>query len=81
MKDIDDFRIKTVPVIFLARLSERADEVILPAMFKYIARDFKASPQQMGALSTCRGVTQALTSPIGGISGTFAPHCGPCYLL
>lgn len=62
-------KLRTSAVINLATVFEKADESVLPAMYKYISRDFNASPKQMGALSVCRGLTQALTSPIGGISG------------
>lgn len=60
---------RTLAVINLAMIFEKADEAILPSMFKYIARDFHASPRQLGALPLCRGLAQALTSPIGGIAG------------
>lgn len=62
----------TTGVINLTSIFEKADESVLPAMFKYISKDFQATPAQMGALSLCRGLTQALTTPLGGISGGMA---------
>lgn len=62
-------RKKTTAVINLTSIFEKADESILPAMYKYISKDFDATPAQMGALSLCRGLTQALTTSVGGISG------------
>lgn len=60
---------RTTIVINLTSIFEKADESILPAMFKYISKDFNATPAQMGGLSLCRGLTQALTTSLGGISG------------
>ncbi|GMH33108.1 hypothetical protein BSKO_00942 [Bryopsis sp. KO-2023] len=69
MHALSNHRTRTSALINLTGVFEKADESILPAMYKYISRDFDATPSQMAALTVCRGLTQALTSPLGGISG------------
>ena len=62
-------RTRSAFVINLTGIFERADESLLPAMCKYISKDFHASPSEMGAITVCRGLTQALTSPVGRVLG------------
>lgn len=66
---LDSIRLRSSAVINLTGIFEKADEAILPAMYNYISKDYHASPSEMGAITVCRGLTQALTSPIGGILG------------
>eukprot|EP00210_Caulerpa_lentillifera_P001751 g1681.t1 len=66
---LESIRTRSVSVINLTGIFEKADEAILPAMYNYISKDYHASPSEMGAITVCRGLTQALTSPIGGILG------------
>ena len=61
-------RTRSAFVINLTGIFERADESLLPAMCKYISKDFHASPSEMGAITVC-GLTQALTSSVGGVLG------------
>ena len=48
---------------------ERMDEQILPALYNFIGHSFQATPSQLGTLTLCRAMVQALSSPIGGLSG------------
>ena len=71
---LKSIRTSSAAVINLTGIFEKADEAILPAMYKYISKDFHASPSEMGAITVCRGLTQALTSPIGGVLGAKQPE-------
>ena len=48
---------------------ERADEVVLPAVYAYVARTFQATPVQLAQITLARALVQAVTSPIGGLLG------------
>lgn len=48
---------------------ERTDEQLLPAVYAYVAKSFDASPSQLGYLTQCRALVQALSSPLAGIAG------------
>ncbi|KAI5084228.1 hypothetical protein GOP47_0000397 [Adiantum capillus-veneris] len=54
-------------LINLAAVMERADETIMPAVYKEVGQDFGASPSQLGYLSFIRAFTQSLSSPLAGI--------------
>ena len=62
-------KFKTTALINLAGIMERMDEQILPALYNFIGRSFNATPSQLGTLTLCRALVQALSSPIGGLSG------------
>ncbi len=53
----------------LAMVFERADEVVLPAVYAYVARTFQATPVQLAQITLARALVQAVTSPIGGLLG------------
>ena len=53
----------------LAIIMERTDEQILPAVYRFLGASFNASPSQLGVLTLSRALTQALTSPVGGLLG------------
>ncbi|KAL6771840.1 hypothetical protein ACKKBG_A28005 [Auxenochlorella protothecoides x Auxenochlorella symbiontica] len=53
----------------LASIVERMDEGILPAVYFFIGRSLDATLPQLGALTLCRAIVQALSSPISGILG------------
>lgn len=55
---------------------ERADEVILPAMYNFVAQSFQATPTQLAFITLSRALVQALASPLGGLLGT--PHDPGC---
>ena len=61
---------KTTVLVNLAGTVERMDEQILPALYSFVGRSFNASPSQLGTLTLCRALVQALSSPIGGVCGT-----------
>lgn len=53
----------------LAMVFERADEVILPAAYSFVARSFSATPSDLANITLARALVQAVCSPIGGILG------------
>ncbi|GMH33151.1 hypothetical protein BSKO_00985 [Bryopsis sp. KO-2023] len=63
------YRRRTIWIVNLTKVFEAVDESILPAMYKYVARDFKATPKEIAAVTMYRGLTQCLTCPIGGVAG------------
>ncbi|KAK9861788.1 hypothetical protein WJX84_005582 [Apatococcus fuscideae] len=62
-------RFKTMVLVNLTAIMERLDEQILPAVYRFIAVSFHASPSELGLLTLSRAVVQALSSPIGGLAG------------
>jgi MFS family permease len=54
-------------LINLAAILERADESLLPAVYKEVSEAFKASPSELGTLTFIRTIVQALCSPLAGI--------------
>ena len=42
---------------------------ILPAVYSFVGTTWDATPSQLGALTLCRALVQALSSPIGGFLG------------
>lgn len=59
----------TTLLMNLASIVERADEGILPAVYMFIGRSLNASLSQLGTLTLCRALVQALASPFSGILG------------
>ncbi len=53
----------------LAMVFERADEVVLPAVYLFVARSFNATPTQLATITLARALVQALASPLGGVLG------------
>lgn len=54
-------------LINLAAVLERADEALLPAVYKEVSEAFGASPSELGTLTFIRTLVQALCSPLAGI--------------
>lgn len=54
-------------LINLAAMMEKADEVLLPAVYREVGQDFGASPSQLGYLTFIRAFVQSLSSPLAGI--------------
>lgn len=54
-------------LINLAAVLERADEALLPAVYKEVSEAFQASPSELGTLTFIRTLVQALCSPLAGI--------------
>lgn len=68
-KTLGGSRLVTAALVNLAAIVERADEAILPALYLYIGRSLGASPSQLGSLTLCRALVQALASPLSGLLG------------
>ncbi|EIE19976.1 MFS general substrate transporter [Coccomyxa subellipsoidea C-169] len=62
-------RMRTTVLLNLAAIVERADEQVLPAVYLFIGHSLRATPAQLGTLTLCRAMVQALSSPISGILG------------
>ncbi|XP_020530174.1 uncharacterized protein LOC18445914 isoform X2 [Amborella trichopoda] len=54
-------------LINMASIMERADENLLPAVYKEVSDAFNAGPTELGYLTFIRNFVQALASPIAGI--------------
>jgi MFS family permease len=54
-------------LINLAAIMERADETLLPAVYREVGQDFGASPSQLGYLTFIRAFVQSISSPIAGV--------------
>ncbi len=61
-----------------AMVFERADEVILPAMYNFVAQSFQATPTQLATITLSRALVQALASPLGGLLGECFPIAKTC---
>ncbi|KAA8531806.1 hypothetical protein F0562_006477 [Nyssa sinensis] len=54
-------------IINLAAIMERADENLLPAVYKEVSEAFRAGPSDLGYLTFVRNFVQGLASPLAGI--------------
>lgn len=54
-------------LINLAAVLEKADEALLPAVYKEVSEAFQASPSELGTLTFIRTLVQAVCSPLAGI--------------
>ncbi len=50
-------------------LSSICANQMLPAVYRFIGASWDATPTQLGYLTLCRALVQALSSPLGGIAG------------
>lgn len=73
-------KVKTTVLINLAGTVERMDEQILPALYNYVGQSFQASPSQLGTLTLCRALLQAISSPISGLCGAPLDYSAPTQL-
>lgn len=48
---------------------EKADEAILPSAYAFIGAALGATPTQLGNITLCRALTQAVASPLAGVLG------------
>lgn len=55
---------RTTLLLCLACVVEGADMAVLPALYLFIAQSLSASPSQLGVLTLCRALVQALSSPV-----------------
>ncbi|MQL88850.1 hypothetical protein Taro_021416 [Colocasia esculenta] len=54
-------------LINMAAVMERADENLLPSVYKEVSETFKAGPTDLGYLTFIRNFIQALASPLAGV--------------
>uniref|UniRef100_A0A5B7ATA5 Major facilitator superfamily (MFS) profile domain-containing protein n=1 Tax=Davidia involucrata TaxID=16924 RepID=A0A5B7ATA5_DAVIN len=54
-------------IINLAAIMERADENLLPSVYKEVSEAFNAGPSDLGYLTFIRNFVQGLASPLAGI--------------
>ncbi|XP_038900601.1 protein spinster-like isoform X2 [Benincasa hispida] len=54
-------------LINLAAIMERADENLLPSVYKEVSEAFNASPSDLGYLTFIRNFVQGLCSPLAGV--------------
>ncbi|XP_058080466.1 uncharacterized protein LOC131228666 [Magnolia sinica] len=54
-------------LINMASIMERADENLLPAVYKEVSEAFSAGPTDLGYLTFIRNFVQALSSPLAGV--------------
>ncbi|CAL5221386.1 g3569 [Coccomyxa viridis] len=64
-------RWRTSVCLNLAMVFERADEVILPAAYSFVARSFAATPSDLANITLARALVQAVCSPLGGVLGHY----------
>jgi len=57
-------RRRTLLLVNLASIMERADEALLPAVYREVGAALHASPAGLGALSLCRSIVQAACYPL-----------------
>lgn len=51
-------RWRTTVLMNLASIVERADEQVLPAVYRFISISLHATPSQLGTLTLCRAMVQ-----------------------
>ncbi|KAK6150955.1 hypothetical protein DH2020_015887 [Rehmannia glutinosa] len=54
-------------IINMASIMERADENLLPAVYKEVSEAFAAGPSDLGYLTFIRNFVQGLASPVAGV--------------
>uniref|UniRef100_A0ACD5X524 Uncharacterized protein n=1 Tax=Avena sativa TaxID=4498 RepID=A0ACD5X524_AVESA len=54
----------TLAIVTVASLLERADEALLPAVYKEVGAALGASPAALGSLTLCRALVQAVCYPL-----------------
>ncbi|BDA49896.1 probable quinolone resistance protein NorA at N-terminal half [Coccomyxa sp. Obi] len=62
-------QVRTTAVLSITFILERLDEQILTAVYTPIGASLHASPAQLGSLTLCRALVQALVSPLSGLLG------------
>jgi hypothetical protein len=64
-KKIFGFSISLI-LINLASILERADETLLPAVYKEVSEAFNAGPTELGYLTFIMSFVQSISSPVAG---------------
>ncbi|XBH86271.1 hypothetical protein VPH35_073972 [Triticum aestivum] len=54
----------TLALVTVASLLERADEALLPAVYREVGAELGASPAALGSLTLCRALVQAVCYPL-----------------
>ncbi|KAF0913183.1 hypothetical protein E2562_020349 [Oryza meyeriana var. granulata] len=62
--DVERERRLTLVLVNLASIMERADEALLPAVYREVGAALHATPTGLGALTLCRSVVQAACYPL-----------------
>ncbi|RCV11482.1 hypothetical protein SETIT_2G189300v2 [Setaria italica] len=57
-------RRRTLLLVNLASIMERADEALLPAVYREVGAALHATPAGLGALTLCRSIVQAVCYPL-----------------
>ena len=65
-------RRRTLLLVSLASVMERADEALLPAVYREVGAALHATPAGLGALTLCRSIVQAACYPL-------AAYAAACY--
>ena len=55
---------RTLVLVNLASIMERADEALLPAVYREVGAALHATPAGLGALTLCRSIVQAACYPL-----------------
>ncbi|KAM0837814.1 hypothetical protein ACQ4PT_061393 [Festuca glaucescens] len=63
-RDLERDRRRTLLLVSLASIMERADEALLPAVYREIGTALHADPTWLGALTLCRSIVQAACYPL-----------------
>uniref|UniRef100_A0A0E0LV09 Major facilitator superfamily (MFS) profile domain-containing protein n=1 Tax=Oryza punctata TaxID=4537 RepID=A0A0E0LV09_ORYPU len=63
-EDADARRRWTLVLVNLASVLEKADEVLLPAVYREVGADLGVSPTALGSLTLCRAIVQAASYPL-----------------
>ncbi|CAM6130002.1 unnamed protein product [Calypogeia fissa] len=61
-----DVLFRSLVLVCLASIMEKADEALLPAVYREIGLALHASPSQLGSLTLVRSITQASFAPVAG---------------
>lgn len=64
-----DSRQLTTLLVYFAAIVEKADEQVLPSVYFFAGTSWGASPTQLGQITLCRALVQALASPVSGFLG------------
>lgn len=57
---------RSLVLVCLASILERADEALLPSVYREIGIALNASPSALGSLTLVRSLMQALCAPLAG---------------
>jgi predicted MFS family arabinose efflux permease len=66
----------TLALVTVASLLERADEALLPAVYKEVGEALGASPAALGSLTMCRALVQALCYPLAACAAARYDRAG-----